>query len=211
MLLSEAMSRTRAHIDAGADEDEDDRYEDAEVRQKLRVAVELVAERYAAEGGVGLDELVSVSSTDGYCNLGAYRPLQIGSVKTSGGGYLIDVPQILEADYINPITTGTLTLRIRLVRNREFPSSDASQLLYGNGICTEPLDELITLQAARLLITRNDAVSQALELQFDQIMKEVLRDEMVVPARDMSRRNPPKPSIGFIFVKHGLYLANLWY
>lgn len=210
MLLSEARARVLAMVF----DDANNTWTDAEINQKLKVAHEYVVTRYAAEGGDLLDEAVTVTTVDGYGNLGTIKPLAIRAVfkassATAAGATFYELPAVPTTAPVQ-LSREASTLRVVLVRKPTTPTADASAFGYGAGVSSELLDELVCLQAARLLAVKTGDVDPALETQFNELLSTLISDETVITAYDMAEPSPYINRTGFQYFSYGIQLVSGW-
>jgi hypothetical protein len=210
MTVQQARVRVFNYLDDdGTATTDGSRWTTDEVDQKLKVALEAVCTQYAASGGSRLNELVSVSTnSDGYADLGSYRPLQISTVRLYSGGTYENLQPITARDFQSDVSA-VVTLSVLLVRSPTWPSSSTDTITYGPGLSFETMDELICIKAARMLLTKDRELDQSLELQFSEILRTMLLSENVVQVFDFpSGRNTERPHIyAYFYVPYGLYLG----
>lgn len=189
MLLSEARQRVMDMLLAVED---DSGWTAANINQKLKLAHELVVRRVAKEGGSTLDEVITTTSnTDGYCDLTSVKPILKAvhiSFGTGANAFYTEIDQIHPNAGFSYSPTAA-TLRFLFVRLPTTPTSNSGTFLYGPGVANELLDELVCLQAARLLQTKSDERSQAIEQETQEILAELLQDDEAAGSFDI-----PDPS-----------------
>lgn len=207
MTLSDARQRVFYAVDDdGTSTADGSRWSVAEVDQKLRVALESVVTEYAAGGGTRLDEIVSVTTSDGYANLAAYRPLQIQSVRLSMGAAWAPVPAVVTSEFgVSP--SGSYTLSVRLVRAPTFPDATSTSFTYGSGINTETIDALIVNRAARMLLVKDREVDNSLVDEYRELLRTALASDHSQQAYDMPSSAPRAAPYGYHYVPYGLYLG----
>lgn len=213
MLLSEARSRVLNIVF----DDANDAWSDAEINQKLKVAHEYVVTRYTAEGGDLLDEAITVTTSDGYANLGTIKPclplrgvLLRSSSSTASGATFYEIPAVPTTAGVQ-LSTETSTLRVILVRKPTTPTTDSGAFSYGPGVTSEILDELVCLQAARLLLTKPGEVDPAIEAQFNELLSTLIQDETAVNVYDLEEPRTNITTTAYQYFSYGIQLVTGWY
>jgi len=164
-----------------------------EVDTALAVAVDIVAATYASMGGNKLDELVSVSLTDGAGDLSSYKPLVVKSVQISSGGCFYPIQQSSQGDALR-VQSSYSTLRVRMVRSATFPTSSGDTVSYGSASGLPVFDELICGLAARMLLRKDREVIQGLETQAKELLGMIVQAENTVVASDFPGRRIQLPA-----------------
>lgn len=204
MLLSDARTRVLNYLD-----DDNTRWSNSEIDQKLRLAIESCCTVYAAKGGTRLDEVVSITtSTDGYADLTSVKPLQIQAVRLNQGGWFTPIASVTARDFLQRISSA-LPLEIRLVRSPTLPTSASDNILYGPNLSFETMDELICLKAARLLLTKDRELDQSLEIQFQELLQTTLATENIQQCYDLpiANGNGTVNQLCYTYLPYGLYLG----
>ena len=201
MLLSEARLRVSHFL-----KDDDAAFPTDQIDQKLQVATEIVAKSYAARGGTLLDDEGTFISTNGLFDLSTQAPLAIRSVQFANGGTFITIPAITGSNFLQTLS-GTQTALVRYVTRPVCPTVATDPFLYNGGLVNQIMDECICIVATRLLLVKDDTVSQALETAKAELLDTLLSTENTVRAFDLPSDHGTEQRYGYKFHKYQIQLG----
>lgn len=160
MLLSEARTRVRRHVD-----DEDSvRFVDAEVDDALRSG-QIEAHRLAYLSAPSLFAVEgSISTTSaGIADVSALAPARILNVAVSSGSQRLTVSPV-RMDAAPTDAAGVQSLKITYVARVSFPTASGNPFVWGHAnVNGDDIAALMCILAAGELLIKDGAVNQALE------------------------------------------------